>query len=72
MYLLPAMAVPDLVLLTVLKHRYVKLAPINRSTLTELLDSRTCVNCHSLQISPLWNPSRTLLCAYLRLIVPRP
>ena len=35
LYLLPAMAVPDLVLLKVLKDRYVKLAPINRSTLTE-------------------------------------
>ena len=45
-----------------LKHRYVKKAP----TLTELLNSATtCVNCRRHQISPLRNPSRTLLCLIL-------
>ena len=38
LYLLPAMpmAVPDSVHPTVLKHQYVKQAPISRPTLTEL------------------------------------
>ena len=47
-------------------HRYVKLAPISRPTLTELSNfGTTYVNCRHLQIYPLWTPSRTLLCFIL-------